>query len=271
MYNTKRNTRMSKLFSVLLTTLALATSASAWELDAMNKHIDQTNFIVGSGCSGTLINIEERLILTNHHCISGAVQFRNEETVAPDGTVTTKRITDTKTVPVYQRVYSGHTLISSSQYLTDLVAWDEDLDLALLQFKQLEIPFSLQATISQEPVQRGEQAFVIGNPMGLENTVMRGVISSVNRLVKVGAREIPYLQVDAGVTGGNSGGSLYNDNGIFIGVPAAAARGTVIGLAVPAEFVINFLDEFCRSNAYDPTAPSYEECIEPTEEEEVDG
>jgi S1-C subfamily serine protease len=242
--------------------LTLATTAGAWELGAMNRHIDQTNFIVGNGCSGTLINIKERLILTNHHCIAGAIKWRMHEN--SNGTST--RVADNLPIPVYQRFYEGHTLQSSSQYITNLVAWDADLDLALLQFKQESIPFSLQATISQEPVIRGETAWVVGNPMMMENTVMRGIISSVNRLIKVGAREIPYLQVDAGVTGGNSGGSMYNDDGIFIGVPGAAARGTVIGLAIPADFVINFLDEFCRTNAYDPTAPSYDECMNPEEQ-----
>ena len=237
--------------------MTLATTAGAWELGAMNRHIDQTNFIVGSGCSGTLINIKERLILTNHHCITGAIQWRMHNN--HDGTST--RMADHKPVPVFQKIYDGHTQVSATQFVTNLVAWDEDLDLALLQFKQVDIPFSLEATISQEPVQRGEVAWVVGNPMMMENTVMKGVISSVNRLLRVGAREIPYLQVDAGVTGGNSGGSMYNDDGIFIGVPGAAARGTVIGLAIPASYVLSFLDEFCRTNAYDPTAQSYDECI----------
>ena len=236
----------------------------------MNEHIDQTNFIVGQGCSGTLIDLEDRLVLTNHHCVRGAISTRDDETVSPDGTVTTKRIADTRPITLSQRTYDGHEVTSSATYISELVAWDETLDLALLQMRSESIPMSREAELYTGTILRGAPAWVVGNPLGFENTVMKGVISSTNRVLKIGRFEIPYLQVDAGVTGGNSGGALYNDNGQLIGVPGAAARGTVVGLAIPASYVVDFLDEFCRSYVYDTTAESYDECIEP-EETEDDG
>lgn len=244
--------------------------AYAWDVKDMNEHIDQTNFIVGNGCSGTLIDLEDRLVLTNHHCVANHIRYKTEEVVAPNGVVTTVRTTDLKPVMLSQRTYDGHEVTSQATHVSEIVAWDETLDLALLQFRSPNIPMTRQATLFTDPVYRGEVAWVVGNPLGMDNTVMRGVISSTNRMVQVGKHSFPYLQVDAGITGGNSGGALYNDNGQMIGVPGAAARGTVVGLAIPASFVVDFLDEFCRAYVYDATAPSYEECIEPSTEEEVE-
>lgn len=256
-----------KLLAMVFALVTACSPAMAWDIKEMNDHIDQTNFIVGQGCSGTLVDLEDRLILTNHHCVESFIKVRDHKEVEPDGTVTTKQLVDLRPVPVYQRTYDGHEVVSSANYITELVAWDEHIDLGLLQMRSTSIPMTRVAELYTGDVLRGETAWVVGNPLGFENTVMKGVISSTNRLVKIGTEEIPYLQVDAGVTGGNSGGALYNDRGQFIGVPGAAARGTVVGLAVPVEYVIEFLDEFCRSYVYDPEAVGYDECMEPEEEE----
>jgi S1-C subfamily serine protease len=244
----------------------VGTSSNAWDVKDMNQHIDQTNFIVNGMCSGTLIDLEDRLVLTNHHCVTRNISTKMEQSVSPDGTIRQRRVTDTSIVTLAQRAYDGHEITSQFTYVGNLVAWDETIDLALVQLRSDSIPMSREAEIFTGKIYRGEVAWVVGNPLGMDNTVMKGVISSTNRNIKIGRSFIPYLQVDAGITGGNSGGSLYNDNGQLIGVPGAAARGTVVGLAIPSEFIIKFLDKFCRGYVYNPTAPSYEECINPTEE-----
>lgn len=262
---------MKKLLTSAFLALGMCAASdpvAAWEIEVMNRHIDQTNFIVGNGCSGTLIDISERLILTNHHCIDRQIKFKEEESVSKDGTVTTKKVTDLEEVMVHQRSYDGHRVVSSASYVTEIVGWDEEVDLALLQFRSTELPFTLEATISVEPISRGETVWVVGNPLGFENTVMKGVVSSTNRLIKIGKEEIPYVQVDAGVTGGNSGGALYDDTGLLIGVPGAAARGTVVGLAIPNTFITEFLDELCYTSVYSSTAEPHEECVEEQDEEE---
>lgn len=242
--------------------------ANAWDIDVMNRHIDQTNFIVGRGCSGTLIDLENRLILTNHHCVRNEIRFKDEEFIDPKGVVGKRRVTDLQEVQVHQKTYDGHKVTASASYVTEIVGWDEQTDLALLQFRSDKLPFTLEATLSVEPVKRGETVWVVGNPLGLENTVMKGVVSSTNRLIQIGREEIPYIQVDAGITGGNSGGSLYNDAGLLVGVPGASARGTVVGLAVPNTFIMEFLDELCYTNVYSVTTETREECLEGDETEE---
>ena len=252
---------------VIVGAVMMASQAAAWDIRAMNKHIDQTNFIVGNGCSGTLVDIEERLILTNHHCIDQAIKTRSVDVTGPDGMVSKQTIEDLKPVPVSQRSYDGHEVVGESTYMSEIVGYNKDLDLGLLQLRAVSIPQTLEAELFLGDVQRGEIAYVVGNPLGMDATVMKGVISSTNRKVRVGLREAPYLQVDAGITGGNSGGALYNDEGLFIGVPGAAARGTVVGLAVPVKFVIEFLDDNCWSNVYDNEF-NRDECLNPTEEDE---
>jgi hypothetical protein len=73
---------MTKLFyCVVFFIMSSAVVASEWTLEQMNRVIDQTNFVVNRGCSGTLISIEERLILTNHHCIDQNISFVEREEI----------------------------------------------------------------------------------------------------------------------------------------------------------------------------------------------
>ena len=78
---------MKKLLTTLFAALTLCSPVAAWDIKEMNEHIDQTNFIVDRGCSGTLIDIEDRLILTNHHCVDKYIRFKQEEVVSPRGVV----------------------------------------------------------------------------------------------------------------------------------------------------------------------------------------
>lgn len=230
--------------------IALGVSTPAWaewqNVIQMNRHIEQTNFIVDKGCSGTLISLEERLVLTNYHCVERFVGTKQKRVTDPEtGIINQVTVRDFKTVPITQIKYRDHEAISQATYATDIVHYNADVDLALLQFKLDEIPFTIEADLFEgRKVYRGEPVYVVGNPLGMDLTVMKGVVSSTNRLVKVQGGEFPYYQVDAGITGGNSGGALYNERGYLIGVPAAAARGTVIGLAIPYTEVIRLLDSY---------------------------
>ena len=253
------------MFRFILATLAafIVTPAFAWsDVNSMNRFIDQTNFIVGRGCSGTLIDVENRLILTNDHCITKFVGTTVRE-IVENGAVIKKEVPNNRDVIVGQRSYTNHRMVSSASYNATIVYRDPSIDLALLQFRADTIPHQIEASIFMGEVLRGQVVFVVGNPLGLDASVTKGIISSTNRYLKVGANEKPYLQVDAGITGGNSGGSLYNDSGELIGVPAAAARGTAIGLAIPVFFIKQFLVDACWASVFDDTAKTQEECAAP--------
>jgi S1-C subfamily serine protease len=172
---------------------------------------------------------------------------------------------------VSQRMYEDYRLVGEARYKAQLVARWQESDLALLQVRA-DLPNSIAATVfAGDVVQRGEEVTVVGNPLGLDATVTRGVISSTNRMFRVSwaEAEVPFIQIDAGITGGNSGGSLFNASGELIGVPAAGVPGNGhLGLAIPFFQVRQFLDDNCWSEVWDEHAESHEVCMASKDEDE---
>ena len=85
-------------------------------------------------------------------------------------------------------------------------------------------------------VRPGEWAIAIGNPLGLDNTVTAGIISAIQRTNALGeGQRVPYIQTDAAVNPGNSGGPLINDRGEVIGINTAIrqAPGAGLSFAIP--------------------------------------
>lgn len=255
----------------LLVAALTASAASAWTVEDMNKTINSANFIVGRGCSGTLISLEHRLILTNHHCIGDAVVKRRKEVVEDDGTIVQKQVEELRDMDVSQRMYKDYRLVGEASYKAQLVARWKESDLALLQVRT-DLPNGIAATVfAGKDVQRGEEVTVVGNPLGLDATVTKGVVSSTNRMFRVpwADAEVPFIQIDAGITGGNSGGALFNASGELIGVPAAGVPGNGhLGLAIPFFQVRKFLDENCWAEVWRAEAESHEVCVASKEKED---
>lgn len=258
---------MKKLLTAL-TLMALPVMASAWDLDDMNDHIEQTNFIIGNHCSGTLISTEHRLILTNSHCIQKYVSQVSEQVVGDNGVISTIKVQKLKDVPVSQKTYKGHKQVGSLSWMAEIVNFDEDVDLALIQLLSETIPHSREAKIHPgEDIQRGEVVFAIGNPRMLDASVTKGILSSVNRSIRLGNQMFSYYQMDARIAGGSSGGSLYNHYGELIGVPAAGSMDGSINLAIPLTSLKQFLVDSCFESVYEETATDDGVCE--TEEEET--
>jgi serine protease Do len=123
-------------------------------------------------------------------------------------------------------------------------------DLAVLKVEDLKEDVRHVLLAPGDRVEVGETVFAIGNPLGLERSVSEGVISQTER--NYGGSL--YLQVDAAVNPGNSGGPLFNHRGQVIGVismKVAAMEG--LNFAIPVRhvrFLLDHLDAF----AYDETA-----------------
>lgn len=231
--------------------LLVSTPASAWDSKEMNAVIDQTNFIVNGGCSGTLISIEPPLILTNYHCISKNVRVVSKDVADENGIMTTVKEVRLDPVNVSQVSYSGHETVGSSLYVSEIVARKKNRDLAILQLRAETIPhtiFSPLLPLDQKP-ERGDVVWAVGNPAGLDATVTSGIISSVTRTFQFSWAEnedLPIIQTDVGMYGGNSGGALYNTEGVLVGVPAAGIReANHLGLAIPTTIVWEVLSENC--------------------------
>jgi S1-C subfamily serine protease len=166
--------------AVMVATLA---GAEEWTPKQMNKEIEQTNFIIGSHCSATLVDIKERLLLTNHHCIAQYVLKKTRAVTQDDGSITNKQFEVLKPVPTSQKTYRGHDLVGQATYMGEIVGMEEDNDLALVQLRAENIPHTMEAEIfNGTQLYRGETVFAVGNPRGLDLTVSKGVISSTNRL-----------------------------------------------------------------------------------------
>lgn len=134
-------------------------------------------------------------------------------------------------------------------YEAELIGKDTKTDLALLKIKDSDGPFPSVEFADSDAVRVGDWMIAIGNPFGLGNTVTAGIISARSRDIRAGPYD-DFLQVDAPINRGNSGGPSFNLDGKVIGINTAIfspSGGNVgIGFAIPANLalpVINSLKE----------------------------
>jgi len=126
-----------------------------------------------------------------------------------------------------------------------LVGGDEKTDLALLK---VESPTPLPATRwgDSEAARIGDWVIAIGNPFGLGGTVTAGIVSASGRDINSGPYD-NFLQTDAAINRGNSGGPMFNIAGEVIGVNSAIyspSGGSVgIGFAIPSSIAINVIEQ----------------------------
>ncbi|MBW4626709.1 MAG: trypsin-like peptidase domain-containing protein [Brasilonema octagenarum HA4186-MV1] len=115
---------------------------------------------------------------------------------------------------------------------------DEVTDLAVVKINAgADLPIAPLG--SSTKVQVGDWAIAVGNPLGLDNTVTLGIISTLRRsssVVGIGNKRLDFIQTDAAINPGNSGGPLVNAQGEVIGINTAI-RGdaTGIGFAIPID------------------------------------
>lgn len=172
--------------------------------------------------SGVIVS-EDGYIVTNNHVIDGASEIK----------VSTS---DKKT------------------FTAKLIGADPSSDLAVLKIDAKKLPFLLYG--NSDDVKIGQWVLAIGYPLNLETTVTAGIISAKGRTLGLNARRSNspiefFLQTDAAVNQGNSGGALVNTNGELIGINSAIASptGSYAGYsyAIPvniAKKIVNDLIQF---------------------------
>ena len=165
--------------------------------------------------SGFVIDGKEGLIVTNNHVIEGAEEI---DVNFHDGT---KLVVD------------------------KIIGRDTKADLALLKVTPRK-PLTDVKFGSSDSIEVGDWVMAIGNPFGLGGSVSVGIISAKSRDINSGPYD-DYLQTDAAINKGNSGGPLFNMNGDVIGVNTAIISPTGgsigIGFAVPSDTVSNVIDQ----------------------------
>ena len=116
---------------------------------------------------------------------------------------------------------------------------DEVTDLAVVKIDAPGVDLPIASLGNSDNVQVGDWAIAVGNPVGLNNTVTLGIISTLTRSsaqVGIPDKRIDFLQTDAAINPGNSGGPLLNERGEVIGINTAIrpdANG--IGFAIPID------------------------------------
>ena len=127
----------------------------------------------------------------------------------------------------------------------ELIGNDPKVDLALLKVKSdKKLQFIKFGDSSKSKV--GDWVLAIGNPFGLGGTVTAGIISAKSRDIRMGQYD-SFIQTDASINRGNSGGPMFNIDGEVIGINTAIfspSGGSVgIGFAIPSEMAIPVIDQ----------------------------
>ncbi|MGV0024661.1 HhoA/HhoB/HtrA family serine endopeptidase [Phormidesmis priestleyi] len=166
--------------------------------------------------SGLLID-KSGVILTNSHVINGADKV----------TVTLKD----------GRVFEGK-----------VRGFDEVTDLAVVKIDGTDLPVAPLG--DSDAIDVGEWAIAVGNPLGLDNTVTLGIVSTLKRSsaqVGIPDKRLDFIQTDAAINPGNSGGPLLNDRGQVIGINTAIRADAMgIGFAIPINKVKSIKDQLAR-------------------------
>ena len=127
----------------------------------------------------------------------------------------------------------------------ELIGKDAKVDVAVLRVKP-EKPLKAVKFGESEKARVGDWVLAVGNPFGLGGSVTAGIVSARNRNINSGPYD-NYIQTDASINKGNSGGPLFNMNGEVIGINTAIlspSGGSVgIGFATPAATVMPIIDQ----------------------------
>ncbi len=126
-----------------------------------------------------------------------------------------------------------------------LVGTDPKTDLAVVKVNGANLPRALSWGNSSA-ARPGDNVFAIGSPFGLGNTVTSGIVSARGRDIRSGQYD-DYIQVDAAINQGNSGGPLFNQGGEVIGINSAIyspSGGNVgIGFSIPSDMARNIVQQ----------------------------
>lgn len=176
----------------------------------------------GSLGSGFIIS-SDGYIMTNNHVISGADE-------------------------IYVKMSDGQ------EYLAKLVGTSPEVDIAILKVSTSKT-FKPLKFANSDNIKIGHWAIAFGNPLGLNSSMTVGVIGASGRS-SLGIEQVEnFIQTDAAINQGNSGGPLLNINGDVIGVNTAiySTNGGSVGLsfAIPSNLASNVRDSIIKSGKYE--------------------
>ncbi len=139
--------------------------------------------------------------------------------------------------------------VDDKEYKAKVIGADPYMDIAVLKVKSSD-KFTPVNFGDSDKARVGDWAMAIGNPFGLGGTVTAGIISARNRDINL-TRYDDFIQTDASINQGNSGGPLFNLKGDVIGINTAiiapGQSGSIgIGFAIPANAASNVIDQLIK-------------------------
>ncbi len=207
--------------------LSTGYSLGTEEEEATNASVLTRQRSLGTG----IVLRADGYIVTNSHVVQGGRQVRVQ-------------------LPATEQEIAGkHSILKPSGKLIDarVVGVDRETDLAVLKVERTGLPHLTLG--DSEMLRPGQLVLAFGNPLGLQNSVSMGVVSSVARQIKPDDPMI-YIQTDASINPGNSGGPLVDIDGRVMGVntfiftQSGGSEG--IGFAIPANIVKNVFDQIVK-------------------------
>ena len=185
------------------------------QLPQSRSNQPQVQMALGSG----VIVQADGAILTNHHVVDGAEQIKVE--------LPNHRIFDAK-----------------------VVGSDPPSDLAVLKVDAKDLP--VLSLGDSDKVRVGDIALAIGNPLGIGETVTAGIISAKSRYTGLSDGSFEdFLQTDAPINQGNSGGALIDSTGELIGINSqilSTSGGNIgIGFAIPSNMARNVMEQLIKT------------------------
>lgn len=186
------------------------------------RQVPQSNQVRRGKGSGVIIN-SNGYIVTNNHVVEGATKI-------------------------------DVVMNNNRSFSAEVIGTDPSSDLALIKIDAEDLPFVTM--VNSDDVEVGEWVLAIGNPLSFSSTVTAGIVSAVGRNIDILDKEqTPYaiesfIQTDAAINKGNSGGALVNLNGDLIGINSAIASPTGYyagyGFAIPSNLVNKVVDDLLK-------------------------
>src|SRR6201982_1768306 len=200
--------------------------STAYIPDSGSEHRNTDLLTRGLTSGSGFISASDGWIVTNAHVVQGGRRIRVQ-------------LSHEAALSAPQNGVSHHALFDAK-----LVVADRDTDLALLKIEASGLP-TLELSDSSD-LKQGQLVLAFGSPLGFDNSVSMGIVSSVARQPDPDSPTI-YVQTDAGINPGNSGGPLMDTNGRVVGIntliltQSGGSEG--IGLAIPSNVVRNVYNQ----------------------------
>ena len=184
-----------------------------------------------SSGSGVILSADG-YILTNNHVVKNARRVRIQLASPPD---------DATAGPGSESKLHAHGKLLEAK----VIGVDREADLAVLKV-DAGVPLPTLKLSDSDGLRQGQIVLAFGNPLGLENSVSLGIISSVGRQIKPDDPMV-YIQTDAPINPGNSGGPLLDTDGNVVGINtfilSQSGGSEGIGFAIPSNIVRNVYEQ----------------------------